>query len=102
VHLHWAGFTTFLLRAKLPVVSLEYHHISIEQQYIFGLSLGTHMSNLGFAPAFALFVLLVNWRTALSPVSLVGEGSGFLLGLLAPTFQLPATVGLPDLPSTVG
>jgi len=48
----------------------------------FGLSLGTHMSDLGFAPAFALFVLLVSPWTALSPL---GSGSalvGFLLGLL--------------------
>jgi hypothetical protein len=28
----------------------------------FGLSLGTHLSNLGFAPAFALYILLVDWR----------------------------------------
>ena len=48
----------------------------------FGLSLGTHMSNLGFAPAFALFILLISWRTALSPFGLTGAGSGFLLGLL--------------------
>jgi hypothetical protein len=48
----------------------------------FGLSLGAHMSNLGFAPAFALFILLVSWRTALSPLGLVGAVSGFFLGLL--------------------
>jgi hypothetical protein len=28
---------------------------------IFGLSLGTHMSNLGFAPAFSLYILLVDF-----------------------------------------
>ncbi|MDY6875463.1 MAG: DUF2723 domain-containing protein [Chloroflexota bacterium] len=48
----------------------------------FGLSLGTHMSNLGFGPAFALFILLVSWHTALSPLSLVSAGSGFFIGLL--------------------
>ncbi|MFQ6099744.1 MAG: DUF2723 domain-containing protein [Anaerolineae bacterium] len=48
----------------------------------FSLSLGTHMSDLGFAPAFALFILLVSWRTALSPISLASAGSGFFLGLL--------------------
>jgi hypothetical protein len=47
-----------------------------------GLSLGTHMSNLGFAPAFALFILLISWRTAFSPISLASAGSGFFLGLL--------------------
>ena len=47
---------------------------------VFGLSLGTHMSNLGFAPAFALFVLLVGGRRLLSGRWLLGAGSGFLLG----------------------
>jgi len=49
---------------------------------VFGLSLGTHMSNLGFAPGFALFILLVNWRTALSPAAVGVAGMGFLLGIL--------------------
>ncbi len=48
----------------------------------FGLSLGTHMSNLGFAPGFALFILLISWRTAVSPVGVAAAGSGFALGLL--------------------
>jgi hypothetical protein len=48
----------------------------------FGLSLGTHMSNLGFAPGFALFILLVSWRTAVSPVGVAAAGGGFFLGLL--------------------
>ncbi len=48
----------------------------------FGLSQGTHLSNLGFAPAFALFILLVSWRTAFSPVAWFSAGSGFFLGLL--------------------
>jgi len=48
----------------------------------FGLSLGTHMSNLGFAPAFALFLLLVNWRRAIHLASIASAGGGFLLGLL--------------------
>ncbi|MBN1991681.1 MAG: DUF2723 domain-containing protein [Anaerolineae bacterium] len=49
---------------------------------LFGLSLGTHMSNLGFAPAFALFIILVSWRTALSPLAIMGGGLGFCLGVL--------------------
>jgi hypothetical protein len=46
----------------------------------FGLSLGTHMSNLGFLPAFALFILLVNWRVVLQPLKLLGGALLFLLG----------------------
>lgn len=48
----------------------------------FGLSLGTHMSNLGFAPAFVLFILLVGPWTAVSPIALAAAGMGFGLGLL--------------------
>jgi hypothetical protein len=48
----------------------------------YGLSLGTHLSNLGFAPAFALFMLLVSWRTALNPLGITSAGSAFFLGLL--------------------
>jgi hypothetical protein len=47
-----------------------------------GLSLGTHMSSLGFAPAMALFVLLVSWPTALSPAGWAAGGLGFGLGAL--------------------
>ncbi len=48
---------------------------------VFGLSLGTHMSNLGFAPALGLFVLLVNGRAAISPAKLVGGTLCFLVGV---------------------
>ncbi len=48
----------------------------------FGLSLGTHMSNLGFAAGFALFVLLVNWRILLQPLKLLGGAALFGLGTL--------------------
>ncbi len=47
----------------------------------FGLSLGTHMSNLGFAPAFALFVLLTDWRILTRPVTLFLAFDAFLLGV---------------------
>jgi hypothetical protein len=49
---------------------------------IYGLSPGAHMSDLGFAPAFVLFILLVSWRTALSPVAIGVAGFGFFLGIL--------------------
>jgi hypothetical protein len=48
----------------------------------FGLSLGTHLSNLGFAPAFALYVLLVDWRVLKRPAVLAGALALFLLGCL--------------------
>jgi hypothetical protein len=47
---------------------------------VFGLSLGTHISNLGFIPAFALFVLLTD-RTALKrPTWWMAGIAGFSLG----------------------
>ncbi|MBN1149274.1 MAG: DUF2723 domain-containing protein [Anaerolineales bacterium] len=68
---------------------------------LFGLSLGTHLSNLGFAPAFALFILLTIFTTpvrqtsAADPVSkrwlkwlheilalLIAGASAFALGAL--------------------
>ncbi len=47
---------------------------------VFGLSLGTHMSNLGFIPAFVVFVLLVNWRIIIQPFKLLGGVFLFLSG----------------------
>jgi len=47
-----------------------------------GLSLGMHMSSLGFAPAIGLFVLLVSWRAAFSPINWAAGAAGFGLGLL--------------------
>ena len=46
----------------------------------FGLSLGTHLSNLGFALAFALYVLLVDWRVLKRPAVIGGALALFLLG----------------------
>ncbi len=49
----------------------------------FGLSLGTHLSNLGFAPAFALYILLVNWRMVYRrPWVLLLGATLFILGCL--------------------
>jgi hypothetical protein len=48
----------------------------------FGLSLGTHMSNLGFAPAFVLFILLVDWRLVTRPLEWLGAAGAFGLGVL--------------------
>ncbi len=49
---------------------------------VYGLSLGTHLSNLALAPAFVLFILLTNWRVILQPqligIALLGFGLGVL------------------------
>ncbi|MFQ5811875.1 MAG: protein O-mannosyl-transferase family [Anaerolineae bacterium] len=50
--------------------------------FAFGLSLGTHLSNLGFALAFALYVLLVDWRVLKKPALIAGALVLFLLGCL--------------------
>ncbi|MEJ2211829.1 MAG: DUF2723 domain-containing protein, partial [Anaerolineae bacterium] len=49
---------------------------------VYGLSLGTHMSNLGFAPAFVLFVLLVDRRLVLRPWIWLTAAALFGLGVL--------------------
>ncbi len=48
----------------------------------FGLSLGTHMSDLALAPGFVAFILLTNWRLALQPKFVLAGAAGFGLGLL--------------------
>ncbi len=50
--------------------------------FAFGLSLGTHLSNLGFALAFALYVLLVDWRVLKRPAVIAGALALFFLGCL--------------------
>lgn len=47
---------------------------------VFGLSLGTHISNLGFAPAFALFVLLTDHTVLKRPTWWMAGIAGFSLG----------------------
>jgi len=49
---------------------------------VYGLSLGTHLSNLALAPAFILFILLTNWRVLLQPQLLGIAIFGFGLGVL--------------------
>ncbi len=46
----------------------------------YGLSLGIHLSNLALAPAFAVFILLTNWRILAQPLTVVFGFSLFLLG----------------------
>ncbi len=54
----------------------------------FGLSAGTHLSNLALAPGFIAFILLTNWRLALQPrfvlAGLLGAGLGALQFLWLP------------------
>jgi len=47
----------------------------------YGLSLGSHMSNLGFAPAYAMFVLVCEWRILMRPVVVLLGLAAFLLGV---------------------
>ena len=49
---------------------------------VYGLSLGTHLSNLALAPAFVLFILLTNWRVLLQPQLLGIAVLGFGIGVL--------------------
>jgi hypothetical protein len=46
----------------------------------FGLSLGMHISDLGFAPAMAVFLLLTDWRIVLRPRWWLAGLAGFGLG----------------------
>jgi hypothetical protein len=48
----------------------------------FGLSLGTHMSNLALAPGFVAYILLTNWRLALQPKFILAGALAFGLGAL--------------------
>ncbi|NIM93208.1 MAG: DUF2723 domain-containing protein [Anaerolineales bacterium] len=47
---------------------------------VYGLSLGFHLSNLGFAPAFALFILLTDFRSLKRPTWWMAGLGGFALG----------------------
>ena len=49
---------------------------------IFGLSLGTHISNLGFAPAFVVFILLIDPSTLKRPRWWLAAIAGFGIGIL--------------------
>jgi hypothetical protein len=47
----------------------------------FGLSLGTHLSNLGFAPAFIIFILLTDIRCLKRPTWWLAAIAGFGIGV---------------------
>ncbi len=49
---------------------------------VFGLSLGTHISNLGFAPAFVVFILLTDPSTLKRPRWWFSAIAGFGIGIL--------------------
>jgi hypothetical protein len=49
---------------------------------VFGLSLGTHISNLGFAPAFVVFILLTDPSTLKRPRWWFAAIAGFGIGIL--------------------
>ncbi|HWC29400.1 MAG TPA: DUF2723 domain-containing protein [Dehalococcoidia bacterium] len=49
---------------------------------VYGLSLGTHLSNLALAPAFVTYILLTNWRVLLQPQFLGVAVLAFGVGVL--------------------
>jgi len=49
---------------------------------VFGLSLGTHLSNIGFAPAFIVFILLTDPSTLKRPRWWLAAIAGFGIGIL--------------------
>lgn len=49
---------------------------------VFGLSIGTHISNLGFAPAFVVFILLTDPSTLKRPRWWLAAIAGFGIGIL--------------------
>lgn len=61
-----------------------------------GLSLGTHLSNLGFIPAYGLFLLLVNPRSFRRPLPLVGAAGLFALACLQYLWLLYKGTNLTD------
>jgi hypothetical protein len=61
----------------------------------YGLSLGMHFSNLGLAPAYALFVLLVDPRILARPPGVALAVGAFLLGI-AQFGWLPYRAGFND------
>lgn len=63
---------------------------------LFGLALGTHLSNLGFAPAYAGFVLLTDPHVLKRPRAVLAAGGAFLLGA-AQFLWLPYRAGALDL-----
>jgi hypothetical protein len=66
-----------------PSTSLSQVPLLLAFAIAFGLSLGTHLSNLGFAPAFALYILLVDWRMVYKrPWVLLLGAMLFVLGCL--------------------
>jgi hypothetical protein len=74
----------------------------------FGLSLGMHLSDLGFAPAFALFILLTDWRVLHRPTWWLAGLVGFGLGgaqfgwILLQTHRLDPRLLLGQMPSGLG
>lgn len=76
------ALTVWLLRWEAGRNSLPRAACLLLAAFALGLSLGTHLSNLGFDPAFALYVLLVDWRVLKRPAVLGAALALFLLGCL--------------------
>lgn len=69
----------------LALLRWEYNHKNIHFflfALLFGLSMGTHLSNLGFAPSTVVFVLLSQWQVIRDWKWWLSALSGFVLGIL--------------------
>jgi len=87
--LRWARW------AKAPDTHARAERLFPRFALVYGLSLGTHLSSLGFAPAYALFTLLVDPRILGRPRTVARAVAGFLLGA-AQFLWLPLRAGAVD------
>ncbi|MCI0476086.1 MAG: DUF2723 domain-containing protein, partial [Anaerolineales bacterium] len=75
-------------KSQLEIASAHKPRLAMTKEFwfiafalIFGLSFGTHLSNLGFAPAYAFFVLLTDWRILKRPLTILAAFIAFLIGV---------------------
>lgn len=79
------GLTVWLLlcwadRAEIGRRDIGKELVFVLFAFSLGLALGTHLSNLGYAPALALFVLFTDWRILTRPMTIVAAFFAFLAG----------------------
>ncbi len=87
--LRWARY------AERPETHARAERLFPRFALVYGLSLGTHLSNLGFAPAYALFALLIDPRILARPRTVARAVALFLLGA-AQFLWLPLRAGAVD------
>lgn len=82
-------------RAEAPETHARAERLFPRFALVYGLSLGTHLSSLGFAPAYALFTLLIDPRILGRPRTVARAVACFLLGA-AQFLWLPLRAGAVD------